>query len=146
MSNVDQPPNSSAGSKIAAEASEIDTVVSGQKRLINSILGYLCSFIVMGISNVFLDLSSGEPVATSGFTVVMAIGLLMLFFSVVMASSGIFRMGRVLYPGLSRYLYAIGIWMPIPLVGLIVMLSANASATGFLRANGIKVGFLGAKR
>ena len=33
----------------------------------------------------------------------------------------------------------------VPLVGLIILLIVNGKATGILRANGIKVGLLGAK-
>lgn len=146
MSNVNQRPNWPEGSGYSAEKSAIDTVISGQKRLVKSLIGYLCSFPVLGISNVFLGGTPEKPVVTTAFFVVLGIGFLMLYAAAISACTGIFRMGRVLYPGLSRYLYSIGILLPIPFVSLLVMFAANSNATGYLRANGISVGFLGAKR
>ena len=52
----------------------------------------------------------------------------------------------MLFPGSTRYLYAIGVLIPAPLIGLIVMLVANSNATGYLKAHGYKMGFLGAKK
>ena len=53
-------------------------------------------------------------------------------------------MGSVLFPGSTRYIYAIGVLLPVPLIGLLVMFVANSKATGYLKANGVRVGFLGA--
>ena len=79
------------------------------------------------------------------FALVLVGGLLIAFGSAVCASIGIFRMGAILYPGSTRYLYAIGVLIPAPIVGLIVMLVANSNANGYLKARGYKIGFLGAK-
>ena len=53
-------------------------------------------------------------------------------------------MERVLFPGSTRFVYAVGVLVPAPLVGLLVMYVANSQATGYLKANGVKVGLFGA--
>ncbi len=125
---------------------EIKTVISGQKLLIYSILGYLCSMPIIVGANFFLEGTAENPIVTPLYSFVLVLGMLVIFAAAVCACIGIYRMGGVLYPGTTRYIYAIGVLIPAPLIGLIVMFVANAKATGYLRAHGIEVGFLGAKR
>ncbi len=146
MSNLDPSPESSGVAADETVRSEIATVISGQKRLLYSILSYFFAAPLLISATAFLDETDGKLVPTPPFLALVALAFLVVLASVFGASTGIFRMGRVLYPGLSRYLYAIGVWIPVPLIGLLVMFAANSSATGFLRAHGIKVGFMGAKR
>ncbi|MEL7500574.1 MAG: hypothetical protein AAFN77_23480 [Planctomycetota bacterium] len=146
MTNPYQSPSTSDLNEHRDSQADIGTVVSGQKQLIYSILGYLCSMPILVSANAFLDGTEAYPIVTPMFGVVLAVGLLALLAAAICASLGIFRMGGVLYPGSARYIYAIGVLIPAPLIGLIVMFVANAKATGYLKAHGIKVGFLGAKQ
>ena len=122
------------------------TVVSGQKLLIRGVLGYLCSVPILIAANMFLGGTPKQPVVTPLFTILLCLGLLCVLAALICASIAIFRMGKVLFPGSTRYLYAIGVLLPAPLVGLIVMVVANSNATGYLKSRGYKVGFFGAKR
>ena len=124
---------------------DLAQVVSGQKLLIYSILGYLCSLPVLGAANAFLAGRPGEQVVTPMFSLMLAVGFLGLLAAAICACVGIFRMGGVLYSGSTRFIYAIGVLIPAPFIGLLVMFVANSAATGYLRARGIKVGFFGAK-
>jgi hypothetical protein len=146
MTNPYQAPVSDLGAVNPTGQSEIRTVITGQKQLIFSILGYLCSIPILASANAFLGGTPEKPIVTPMFGIVLAIGLLMTLSAAVFACVGIFRMGRILYPGSTRYLYAIGVLIPAPLIGLIVMFAANSKATNFLRTHGIKVGFFGAKQ
>lgn len=124
--------------------SDIQQVISGQKLLIYALLGYL--FIpFLGILMIFagavvetMDENSANALAFGlvGFILVLGIAVL------IMAICGLARMGRVV----------IGPWwvlmlpgMLFPLLALVILIIVNSQATGFLRANGVKVGFLGAK-
>ena len=146
MTNPYQSLGTSVATEHRASQTEIGTVISGQKQLIFSILGYLCSMPILVAANAFLGGTPENPTVTPMFSIVLAVGLLGLLAAAICASMGIFRMGDVLYPGSTRYIYAIGVLIPAPLIGLIVMFVANSKATGYLKAHGIKVGFLGAKQ
>jgi hypothetical protein len=100
---------------------------------------------VLAVARVFLDNTSGKPDVTAAFGLVLGIGLLGLLVAAGCASVGIFRMGRVLFAGSTRYVYAIGVLMPVPLIGLLVMFVANAQASGYLKSRGVEVGFFGAR-
>jgi len=113
-------------------------VITGQKLLIYSIIAYLCALPFFAISNAFEG-------GTTPFIVVLAIGFLILLASVVIGAISILRLGAVLFPS-ARYVYAIGVILPAPLIGLIVMITANASANKYLKERGVTVGLLGAKR
>lgn len=39
----------------------------------------------------------------------------------------------------------VGVLVPAPLIGLLVMFVANGKATGYLKAYGVEVGFFGAR-
>jgi hypothetical protein len=95
---------------------------------------------------VFLEGPDEAPMVTPLFFVVFATGLLIGFSSAIFAAMGILKMGEILFPGSTRVIYAIGVLIPVPLVGLIVMIVSNSKATSYLYHNGIKVGFLGAKK
>ncbi len=127
------------------DLADLARVVSGQKLLIYSILGYLGSMPILVTANALLGGTAKEPVVTPMFGLVLAVGLLGLLAAAVCACVGIFRMGSVLYPGSTRFIYAIGVLIPAPFIGLLVMFVANSAATGYLKAHGIKVGFFGAK-
>ena len=139
------PVSSAVPTRASTPKSDVGTVVSGQKFLIYSIIGYLCSLPVLVLANVFLAGAPEEPVVTPAFGLVLAVGLLGMFGAACCACFGIFRMGRVLFPGSTQYIYAIGVLVPAPMIGLLVMFVANSKATGYLNAKGIAVGFFGAK-
>ena len=150
--NYQPPPNpyqSSAATTGATRAarpkSDVNTVVSGQKILIYSIIGYLCALPLLVLANVFLEGTPEKPVVTPAFGLVLATGLLGMFSAGCVASFGILRMGGVLFPGSTQTIYALGALIPAPLIGLLVMIVANTKATQYLKAKGLKVGFFGAK-
>lgn len=145
MSNPYQTPQIQGTAAKDPSADEA-AVVSGQKLLIYSIVGYLCSMPILVAANSFIAGTPDQPVVTPMFFVVLCFGLLCIFATAVCACVGIFRMGGVLFPGSTRYLYAIGVLLPAPLIGLIVMFVANSNANGYLKARGYRIGFLGAKR
>lgn len=145
MSNPYQTPHSAAPGFVSDDAAT-RVVISGQRLLINSILAYFASLPMLVIANVFIGGTPEAPEVTPIFVIVLLAGLLGLMAAAICACVGIFRMGGVLFPGSTRYLYAIGVLIPAPLIGLIVMLVANSSATGYLKARGINVGFFGAKQ
>jgi hypothetical protein len=145
MQNPYETPLTTPGDKSPTAQADVRQVVSGQKLLINSILGYIGSLPILAASNAFLGGTPEQPMVTPMFGFVLAVGLLGLLAAAVFACLGIFRMGAVLYPGSTRYIYAIGVLLPAPLIGLLVMFVANANAIGYLKARGIKVGFFGAK-
>ena len=144
MTNPYNAPQTPLGKQTTSADAAI--VVSGQKLLIYSIVGYLCSTPILFMSNMFLDGTPENPVVTPMFAIVLCFGLLCLLASAICACIGIFRMGKILFPGSTRYLYAVGVLIPAPLIGLIVMFVANSNATGYLKAQGYKIGFFGAKR
>lgn len=117
----------------------------GQRLLILGMSIYLCSLPLLLAANVFLDHTAGKPGVTPAFGVLMVLALLGLLSAAACASFGIFRMGGVLFPGSTRYVYAVGVLLPAPLIGLLVMFVANGRATGYLKAQGVEVGFFGAR-
>jgi len=145
MPNPYEAPIATPGMETRAAHTDLVQVVSGQRLLVYSILSYLCSMPILVVSNAFLGGTPEVPVVTPMFGLVLAVGLLGLLAAAICACVGIFRMGGVLYSGSTRFLYAIGVLIPAPLIGLLVMLVANSAATGYLKARGIKVGFFGAK-
>lgn len=140
------PGMASRATQANMEPFDLEQVESGQKLVIYAIMGYFCSMLVLVSSNAFLGGTPKAPVVTPVFGVVLAIGVLGILASAIGASVGIFRMGGVLYPGSTRYVYAAGVLIPAPLIGLLVMFVANSAATKYLKARGIKVGFFGASR
>lgn len=146
MTNPYQTPISTKAKPSGSKRANQGIVISGQKMLIYSILGYLGAIPILVAANAFLGGTTEDPIVTPMFVIVLAAGLLGLLAAAIYASIGIFKMGRVLYPGSTRYVYAIGVLVPAPLIGLIVMVVANSSATRYLKRQGIKVGFFGAKR
>ncbi len=120
-------------------------VILGQKLLIYGMIGYLCAMPILIGANAFLGGTAEEPVVTSMFAVVLAIGFFAFMAAAIVGAMGIVRMGTVLFPK-SRYVYAIGACLPVPIIGLIVMFTSNAKATKYLKERGVTVGFLGAKR
>ena len=129
----------------ATSGGVVDDVKSGQRLLILGMSIYLCSLPLLLAANVFLDHTAGKPGVTPAFGVLMVLALLGLLSAAACASFGIFRMGAVLFPGSTRYVYAVGVLLPAPLIGLLVMFVANGRATGYLKAQGVEVGFFGAR-
>ena len=129
----------------ATSGAGLNDVKSGQRILILGMCIYLCSLPVLLAANVFLDHTAGKPTVTPAFGVLMVLALLGLLSAASCASFGIFRMGSVLFPGSTRYIYAVGVLVPAPLIGLLVMFVANGRATGYLKAQGVEVGFFGAR-
>lgn len=125
-------------------SSDVNTVKSGQKLLIYSILGSLCSLPIISLANLLLGGTPEKPELTLGFALVLCFGILAMLAAAVCASLSIFRMGRVLFPGSTRYIYAMGVLIPIPLLNLLIMFVSNSKATRYLKAQGIHVGFWGA--
>ena len=120
-------------------------VITGQKLLIYGMIGYVCALPILVGANAFLGGTTEEPIVTSAFVAVLALGVLAFLVAGAVGAAGILRMGAVLFPE-SRYVYAIGAVLPAPIIGLIVMFTANAKATKYLKERGVTVGFLGAKR
>ena len=139
MSAPSQSPAPSAASakKPRKKAGMMD-VITGQKLLIYSIIAYICALPFFAVSNLF-------QAGTTLFAVILAMGFLIFLASVITAAFSILRMGAVLFPA-SRYVYAIGVLLPLPLIGLAVMFTANARANTYLKERGVTVGFFGAKR
>ena len=141
------PPNQNPDNRPAPRARKkrgMMDVITGQKLLIYGMIGYLCAMPIL-VGNAFLGGTTEELIVTSTFVAVLAIGVLAFVAAGVVGAMGILRMGAVLFPK-SRYVYAIGAALPIPVIGLIVMFTSNAKATKYLKERGVTVGFLGAKR
>lgn len=138
-------PNRNASTSTSASTSDVGTVKSGQRFLIYAILGYLCSLPVLILANAFLGGTSEKPIVTPAFALILGAGLLGVFAAACCACFGIFRMGRVLFPGTTRFIYAVGVLVPAPIIGLLVMFVANSKATGYLKSKSVAVGFFGAK-
>lgn len=146
MANPYQSPETPSVPEAVNHQADLNTVISGQKILIYAILGYLCMAPLLVGSNMFLEGTSEQPVATPMFALALVGSLGGLLVAAITASVGVFRMGRVLFPGTTRYVYAAGVLTPAPLIGLLVMLVANSQATRYLKERDIKVGFFGAKK
>lgn len=71
-----------------------EIVISGQKLLIYSIIGYLCSMPLMVIANAFLSGTADNPVVTPAFGVILPVGLVCLLVAAVCTCVGVFRMGE----------------------------------------------------
>lgn len=129
-----------------SEEAATESVFFGQKLLMYSILIYLVAVAVIVSANLFLGGTPERPVVTVPFTLVLTLGILGLVAAAFGTCVGIFWMGGVLFPGSTRYIYAIGVLPTAPIIGLVVMFVASSSASTYLRARGYQIGFLGAKR
>jgi len=121
---------------------DAETVFWGQRLLVSSIFCYICSMTIWVVANVFMAGPLEQPV----LGIVLGLMILMVLSGLISACAGIFRMGEILFPGSRRYLYTIGILVPPPLIGLIIMYIAHSNANGYLRVRGYDIGFFGAKR
>lgn len=146
MANPYQSPDSPTVPEVVNPEADLATVISGQKMLIYAIMGYLCMTPLLVASNVFLEGTPEQPVTTPMFALALIGSMFGLLVAAITASVGVFRMGRVLFPGTTRYVYAAGVLTPAPLIGLLVMLVANSQATRYMKERGIRVGFFGAKK
>ena len=145
MSNPHQSPDPSAApTKKTRKKHGMMDVITGQKLVIYSMIAYLCALPFFAVFNLLLRRTPEAPV-TPLLVVVLAIGFLISLASVIGAAIGILRMGAVLFPS-ARYLYAIGVLLPVPGFGLLVMITASICATTYLKERGVTVGFFGAKR
>lgn len=119
---------------------DLRIVYSGQKFLIGSLFVLLLLLpLYFGLNfAIQRDLLPPEAeVARVGFHVVG-------FVARLFGAFGIFRMGKVLYPGVSRYLFPIGTFLPY--VGLFVIFIANGRAINYFKSHGWEVGYFGAKK
>ena len=144
MTTPNQKPDNRPAPRARKKRGMMD-VITGQKLLIYGMIGYLCAMPILVGANAFLGGTTEELIVTSTFVAILAIGVLAFVAAGVVGAMGILRMGAVLFPE-SRYVYAIGAALPIPVIGLIVMFTSNAKATKYLKERGVTVGFLGAKR
>ena len=125
MSNPHPSPDkSSAPAKKPRKKRGMMDVITGQKLVIYSIIAYPCGLLPLMFANAFLGGTTEEPVVTPLFLIVLLLGLLVLLASAITAAIGILRMGVVLFPD-SRFLYAIGVLLPVPLIGLVLMITTN---------------------
>lgn len=107
------------------DSTRVQEVAVAQRRLL---LGLLAGIVV----NVLIRAATGPVLA-----IVVLLGLAAAVYTVVW----VYRLCTAL--GKTPWLYAIAVF--IPLVGLLTLLVLNQQATTYLRANGLKIGFLGAK-
>jgi hypothetical protein len=106
-------------------------IATAQKRIILCILVQLCLYAILIAGQVALPL----PVR-------LALLLAMLTTNVV-AMVFVFQLTTKLYG--TAIGIVLGILVLMPCAGLITLLIVNSKATALLRANGLKVGLLGAK-
>ena len=76
MPNPYLSPDTSSATEKRASQTEIDTVISSQKMLIYSILGYLCSLPILVAANVVFGETPENAIVTPMFGIVLAGGLL----------------------------------------------------------------------
>jgi hypothetical protein len=107
------------------EPARVQEVAVAQRRLL---LGLLANIVV----NVLVRATTG-PV----FVVVALLGLATVVYTIVLVVQLCKALGK------TPWLYAIAVL--IPLIGLLVLVMLNQQATTYLKANGVKVGFLGSK-
>lgn len=140
-----QSPSALPKQAAPAPKSDLGDVKSGQRFLVFSMIGYFCALPVLVSANAFLEGTPEAPVTTVAFGLVLGLGMLIAAAASCGACFGILRMGRVLFPGSTQVIYAAGVLIPAPLIGLLVMFVANSKATAYLNTKGVKVGFFGAK-
>lgn len=70
-------------------SSDVNTVKSGQKLLIYSILGSLCSLPIISLANLLLGGTPEKPELTLGFALVLCFGILAMLAAAVCASLSI---------------------------------------------------------
>ena len=107
------------------DPTRVQEVAVAQRRLL---LGLLAGIVV----NVLIRVSTGGALAA-----VALLGLAAAAYTIFW----VYRLCTAL--GKTPWLYAIAVL--IPLIGLIALIVLNQQATTYLKANGVKVGFLGAK-
>lgn len=140
MSNPYQTPDQIPDAMSAPVASwdDIRIVNSGQKFLVGGFVTMILLSVAFAVFSASVELPSEEVEAVVLLAVLMAI-LIALFCT----AYGVFRMGKVVNPGISRYIMTIGCILPY--VSLLVIIFSNYRANKFLKAQGYKVGFFGAK-
>ena len=107
------------------DPTRVHEVATAQRRLL---LGLLANIVV----NVLVRVSTG-----GAFVAVALLGLAAAAYTILW----VYRLCTAL--GKTPWLYAIAVF--VPLLGLIALVMRNQQATTYLKANGVKVGFLGAK-
>ncbi len=123
------PQTSLAQNDGSASEADIEKVNKAQKLMLRA----------FGVSLV-LRLVSGIVAAEGGavFAVIMGMAALACLIALLI---GVYRVASGL--GKNGILYVIGMF--VPLLNLIILIMLNNQASNFLRANGLEVGFWGAK-
>jgi hypothetical protein len=103
----------------------VHDVANAQRRLL---LGLLAGIVM----NIAIRVSDGGALLLA-----VLVGLAVAVYTIIW----VVRLCQAL--GKTPWLYAIAVF--IPLVGLIALIILNQQATTYLKAHGVKVGFLGAK-
>lgn len=106
-------------------------VAHAQRRVL---LGVLANIV----ANVLLRTTAAGD---DGNAAVLALTGLIVVAAVVFNMYWVYRLCKAL--GMTPWIYVIA--MLIPLIGLLCLVLLNQRATTFLKANGLKVGFLGTK-
>lgn len=128
-----------------SKSSDTKHVITGQKLLIYSLVAYFGLIMIFFMAGFGIGLATrGEP-PESLMLILNIVGIVFHFLILFLAIYGILRLGSVLYPGATRWLFAVALLVPIPLLSIIIMIIANAKAIRFLKDRNIKVGFFGAR-
>ncbi len=122
-------------------SSDVQQVIRGQKMLIYSLLAYIGAIVLALFSGFVIGTLQADQEAAQliGVGIVLFCTFL-IFCAAITGIIGVGRMGNVV---IGPYW-----WLLIPFmfcVGFFVVVIINVSATAYLRAKGVEVGFLGAK-
>jgi len=117
------------GQKTTGSAERVLEVAKQQKRLIWLILLQIISVIIL------------IPMGLDESPLGLLIGGILLIICVYV----VYKMGRALELSTARLIVTIVV-LVVPLLSIFALLYINSKATEFLRAAGVQVGFMGAKR
>lgn len=122
----------------------IPDVAKYQKFLIFAILGQIVMYGLQIWNSIAAQSAQNAGAATAAGLGAIVIALVSLGLAIFAIVSLVLLMTALQRPIVMRVLGAIAMF--IPLVGLIVLLVVNQRATNTLKANGVSVGLLGAKK
>ena len=130
--NPYQSPTTVSESSSVADPDRLRRLASAQRRVNLAVLMYLAMIFVNGAINVA---SRGQ---TWGAIVLLTIVVAVLSYGAV----AVFTLASMFRGRAVAVIYVLGLL--VPLLGLLLLLSINSKATKELKANGIRVGLLGA--